>query len=230
MARFTHSFKTLSKGFHQDSRNSSGVQYATSDDVSYYETGRITIHRWFNRHPERRGFQKDIGGVQVTLAKDVDTPTLYTPDNIKVPKSWLFDNPVLWTDFDHGVVLNANDRIYYNGPDAIPYSERCIRVHKPNKPKADQTFEKVKEIMLHDRASAKLGQPLKAPPSSYVYPIDKSNFFADPSEKTYTPQIAFFYQRSSDADLYALVKEHCFDVLLFPYLQTHCSTNGRIEK
>lgn len=230
MAKFKHSFASRFSGFACDcSYSPSGVRSISEREVRYYESGRITIAPHFAGQPgEREGqLHHGIDNVTVYLAKDPETPQLYTPQGHKVAKGSIVGNTALWLDHDFGIALYADsgrqNAIVYNGPDAMPYSLVPIVTNTADDVKVKTMTAIVEELTAADRAAHRMDLPFDwqetlGNGSVYISKSAAAAFWKQPSEMTYSRNMAYCLRNETPAYFRTKLREHHRVITEHPYL------------
>jgi hypothetical protein len=134
------------------------MRYVNSDGVRFWEHGAFDILQSGDRNPDGRKTMSKLLGVECVKVGDYKGE-LYTPEGVKVTKSQLVGNPVLWVDREHMLVVNCDiyEPIKYAWEGAPPVSRRKIKVAFPD-PIAEKTiWPEIKKWLDWVKAQKALG-------------------------------------------------------------------------
>lgn len=145
MANFRNTFASLVEYHNQWSVDyNTHERYFRTNNVTYYEGGRIFVQGGFCNNPDKRRDVQTETRCETGILSDRSEVLL--PSGEAIPKAWVMDNPTYYADKEHNRIFNMDrwsGRLYYPHKYAIPVYDKNhgFRFERP------PSVKKVNEIL-----------------------------------------------------------------------------------
>jgi hypothetical protein len=134
------------------------MRYVNSDGVRFWEHGAFDVLTGGHRNPDGRKKMAEMLGTYCVKASEYPGK-MFTPEGLEVRKSQLVDNPVLWIDQEHSMMVNAShyEPLKYACQSSPPIPSRQIKVGFPDKKADEDKWPEIKKWLDWVRAQKLLG-------------------------------------------------------------------------
>lgn len=159
------------------------MRYVNSDGVRFWEHGAFDVLTGGHRNPDGRKKMAEMLGTYCVKASEYPGK-IFTPEGLEVHKSQMVDNPVLWIDQEHNMIVNAShyEPLKYACQSSPPVPSRQIKVAFPDEKLDKEKWPEIKQWIDWVNAQRNLGGEDPPFPNTYNYDRMLRKFVSNPVE------------------------------------------------